>query len=282
MQVRAASLKRWLHSPYEFIFSEEDSLLVKKLSRGLDGRVGGIEDFFGRKTGSLVTIYITRSDAEYYKYASRAVPEWSQAVAFPQKNLVVLRIKSAEEVKKSLQVLLHELVHIQIGNDFPGVRLPVWLNEGLAQYLSVGGLSFNEKILLANALAAKKIFRLSDIDSLHSFGPLRARLAYAQAKSAVEYFRQMYGLQALRQLVYNKWKYHSTNEAFKNTIGMDALDFELGWYSDLKSRYRWMIVLNLDNLIWILMSFLAVLAIVVIRYRNRKKIRLWDEREDEQ
>ena len=81
-------------------------------------------------------------------------------------------------------------------------------------------------------------------------------------------------------MIQNVPRYRSINDAFKNTVGYDVLDFELNWYADLRDRYRWMAVLNLDNLLWVFMGFLAILVIIIIRYRNKKKLQLWEETEE--
>ena len=277
----AGQAKKIVQQRYWFIYSGQDSLLIKQLIGRLEENIISIEDFFRHKSSAVITIYVTRSETEYYKYASRAVPEWSQAVAFPAKNLVVLKIISAEDVIESARILLHELVHINLAGRLHGKQVPLWLNEGLAQYLSGDLLTFDDKIVLANALVTRKILSFAAIDSLQKFSKVKARLAYIQSKSAVEFFVGRHGLDRLQLLISNSAGYRSINDAFKKTVGYDALDFEIFWYSDLKERYAWMIILNLDSLIWISMGGLAITAIIVIRYRNRKKLRHWKETEDD-
>ena len=278
-KLNAGQTKKIIEGRYCFIYTNDDSLLVNQLVEQLRQHIVSIETFFEKFSQSVITIYVTRSEQEYYKYASCTVPEWSQAVAFPYKNLVVLKIISAQDIKKSGQVLLHELVHINLAALLQKREIPVWLNEGLAEYLSGDLLSFDNKITLANALLAKKIIRFADIDSLHNFNSVKARLAYIQSKAAVEFFVSRYGLEGLQHLVHNIAKYHSLNDAFRKTTGADVLDFEILWYADLKERYSWMVILNFDNLLWIGMGLLAVIAIIFIRQRNKKKIQSWTQNE---
>ena len=265
---------------YEFIYPKPDSILVDKLFETIRIPLQHIEWFFGNPPGSRLTIYVTKSDGDFRKYSRYAVPEWSQAVAFPNQRLIVLRLSSAEEIKESPRILLHELVHIILAERIPDWRVPRWLNEGLAQYLSGERLDLQKKIALSNGLSAKKIVPLSAIDSVLSFSAPMARLAYLEALSAVEYFVNRHGEQTFSRLVRNYANNHSLNRAFKQTVGYDFIDFELDWFEDLHKKYRWLVVLNLDNLLWITMGLLAILAIIVIRYRNRKKINSWDEEED--
>jgi len=270
------------YGSYEFVFEEDDSLLVRRLFEKVQLPLQNIERFFGGTLGSRTTILITKSRREYEKYTRRAVPEWSQAVAFTGQGLIVLRLATAEDIKSSPQVLLHELTHIFIAARYPEQRIPRWLNEGLAQYLSGQRLSVQQKVFLANAVSAKKIIALSAIDSVLGYSAPRAHLAYAQSLAAVDFIVRAYGRAKLRLLLDNMARYHSVNDAFKQTVGFDFIDFELAWYEDLYARYRWLVILNIDNFLWIFMGVLALLAIWVIRRRNRKKISSWEEYDTEE
>lgn len=264
---------------YDFVFDASDSILVHKLIEQMNPALKRLEDFFGRGSGSVITIFITQSQAEYHRRTQNALPEWSQAAAFPGQRFIVLRLASAEEIATAPKTLTHELVHIQIGEKVPPGRMPVWLNEGLAQYLSGKDLSLNDKVLLANALALKRVPHLSAIDSLLSFGPQKARLAYIQALSAVQYFVNANSRKQLSELVIALALHHSINDAFMSVIGIDFIDFEIGWYEDIQEKYRFLVVLNLDNLLWLSMGLLALAAIFAVRRRNRKKMQTWENDE---
>lgn len=252
-------------------------MFVATLVSKIAGSLTDIEHFFSYRPQSVVTIILTRSRTEYETYASRGVPEWSQAVAFTREKLIIIKIETAEELKRSPEILLHELVHILVAERFPGVRLPVWLNEGIAQYLSGYKLSLDDRITIANALSVKKIMPLSEIDSLLDFSPLKARLAYLQSLAAVQFFINEHGVDALQQLIENFACLRSPNEAFSAAAGYDFIDFEIFWYEDLRSKYRWLILLNIDHLIWLIMGVLAIMAIIFVHFRNKRVIRSWED-----
>ncbi len=270
-----------MNGKYDFVFDSSDSILVHRLIEQMKPSLERLEIFFGRETGSVITIFLTPSRAEYRKRTRNAMPEWSQAAAFTRQRFIVLRLASAEEIAGAPQTLTHELVHIQIAEKVPPGRMPVWLNEGLAQYLSGKDLSLNDKVLLANALALKKVPPLTALDSLLSFGPQKARLAYIQALSAVRYFVNANSRKQLRELIPALARHHSINDAFKSVIGIDFIDFEIGWYEDIQEKYRFLVVLNLDNLLWLSMGLLALAAIFAVRRRNQKKITDWEKDEAE-
>ncbi len=275
----AASHLQSMNGRYDFVFDPSDSLLVYKLTDRMKPALKRLGDFFGRESGSVITIFITQSEADYRRRTHNALPEWSQAAAFPGQRIIVLRLASAEEIASAPQTLTHELVHIHIAEKVLSGRMPVWLNEGLAQYLSEKKLNINDKVLLANALALKKIPPLSALDSLLSFGPQKAKLAYVQALSAVSYFVNANSEKQLSELITALALHHSINDAFKAVSGLDFIDFEINWYEDIQSKYRFLVVLNLDNFLWLSMGLLALVAIFAVRRRNRKKVEGWENDE---
>ena len=66
---------------------------------------------------------------------------------------------------------------------------------------------------------------------------------------------------------------------FKQTIGQDLENFEFQFYSYLQKRYRWMVLLQFKNLLWISFVVLVVIVFVTIKIRNRKLLKEWDEAE---
>jgi len=270
----------YVYQNYRFVCDPADTLLTKKLVEKTKPALQILENFYGRGPRTIVTIQLTSSESSYHKYARNGVPEWSQAVAFPGQRLIVLRLASAEEVQQAVQTLTHELSHLFCAEIVPANRFPTWLNEGLAQFLSGKRLSLNDKMLLANALTLKRVKRLQALEGLHDFSPVKARLAYIQSLYAVDYFVRMHGRATLSKLVQNLGRFRSANRAWMQTVGYDALDFEIYWYEDLSRSYRWLVWLNLDNLIWLSMGLLALLAIWLVRRRNRLKLQRWEEEED--
>jgi len=271
-----------VYGNYVFSYEAQDSLLLQRLISRIEPALKNLSVFFGEHSGGVITIYLTKSDQRYKDQAWHKIPEWSQAVAFTRERFIVMRLANAQEIKTAPQTLLHELVHMHIAQRMPTGRMPLWLNEGLAQYLSFKNLTLDDKVLLANKLALKQILELSALDSMQNFSATKARLAYVQALSAVNYFAKIYERNTLSLLVANLARHHSINDAFRATIGIDFIDFERHWYEDLKKNYRWLVVLNIDNLLWVTMGLLAILAIYAVRRRNRKKVAGWSDLEDNQ
>ncbi|MBD3225389.1 MAG: hypothetical protein GF313_11700 [Caldithrix sp.] len=266
---------------YKFVYDNQDELLVKTLIENLHGHVDRLEHFFGRKPHSMITIVIAKSDQVFQQFTPDHIPEWSQAVANWRKRYIVVRLDRPEAVKQLPRILTHELSHIFIvGNNLDNI--PTWLHEGIAKFVSNDPPSLTEKVALANAFSRNNVMQLSALDSMLAFNAAKARLAYTQSWTAVDYFVTQHGLTGMQRLIGNIGMYHSLNDAFINTVGYDFIDFEIRWYEHTANRYRWLILLNFEHILWILMGLLAILAIITVQIRNRKKLRQWqmDEEND--
>lgn len=263
------------HDIYVFHYDAADSVLIKKLIKKIDPEITKLENFFGEKSKIDIHIYLTKSQSEFLLYARNGIPEWAQAVTISDKRLIIIRAQTAEEIQRLPQVLLHELVHVYIGIISPRKRIPTWLHEGIAQYLSNENLTINEEILIANALYSNRISYLEDLDSMLTFSPLKARLGYALARSAIDYFVRQYNLKILLHTI-KALNNNNLNEAFKQNTGRDFVDFETGWFAYIDEKYSWMFLLNAENIVWILFVLLFFAALIKIKISNRKTINSWD------
>lgn len=264
---------------YSFHYAPKDSLLIDKLIEKTEQGITDIENFFSQKSGIAIQIYLTKSQAEFQSYSRNGFPEWAQAIAFVNKRMIVLRGESGDEVLRLPQVLLHELVHIYMGFASPQRRIPTWLHEGLAQYLSHENLTMDEQVLIANALYADRISYLAELDSMFAFSPLKARLGYALARSAVDYFVQQYGLDILFKTL-QELNTHSVKQAFVLTTGKEFIDFETGWFAYIDEKYSWMFLVNADNLVWAILILLFFAALIRLRFKNRRTRDNWEDEID--
>ncbi len=266
---------------YKVYYPQDDSLLVKRLLQKTGKQITRIENFFGIKPKTEIHIYLTKSESEFQSYSADGFPEWAQAIAFVYKKIIIIRVANADEANRLPQVFLHELVHIYLGIQYSSTDLPTWLHEGIAQWLSNENLNADEQVLIANALYGNKLGNLSTLDSMFVFSPLKARLGYALARSAIDYFTREYDDAALLDILNYLEKKQSVNEAFKTATGRDFVDFEIGWFAFIDEKYSWMILLNVPNLVWVFLVFLFFTAIIRRHYKNKKTIRSWPEEPNE-
>ena len=277
MNLNAAPKQTIQYENYHFVSEAKDSIYVKRLVSKIEKRLKLIEDFFNYTPRSIITIIITRSEAEYVSYSGDAVPEWSQALALTNEKIILLKIINADDIIRSPEILLHEIVHIFFEDKIGNHRIPVWIHEGIAQYLSGYELTINDRIHLANALVSNNIVSLTSMDTLFSFSQVKARLAYIEALTAIQFIIRDHGVDGLKLLVQNLATRISVDEAFEKSLGYDFIDFEIDWYAEIQKQNRWLIILNFENILWISIILLAIFTIIIIKIRNHKLEKLWED-----
>lgn len=128
------------------------------------------------------------------------------AVAFPVGGFYhgVIRVRGDQQVSRSLaRVLAHEYVHAAFDAEAPSLVLPAIFNEGMAEWLSRGGLDANEVGLLRRAAAAGALPPPEAMfaPSLGGLDATSAPFAYLYATAFVERLARARGEKGLRETV---------------------------------------------------------------------------------
>lgn len=129
-------------------------------------------------------------------------------------------------------VVPHEISHLYLAQVSynPTAPVPVWLDEGVAQFNEFGDHSFTLREV-ERAAANGELIPLSSLR--YGFGFQNSeedtRLAYAEGLSATTYLVETYGTQGLADLLAAYKAGHGTEEAFLMALGVTAGEFEAGW-----------------------------------------------------
>ena len=256
--------------------SEKFALQVVSL---IDQNLYKMEDFYNIKMNFPVTIIIVESSQDFKLYSQSSLPDWTGAAYLSSHDVILLKDQTLVNSRLNLERdFLHELSHLFFQKKFQGKNVPLWYNEGLAEYLSGESIDLHSGLVLSNAIWAKTIIPFIMMDSLLSFSQHRAELAYAQSLSAVLFLKE--------KLKNKKWNdFHDNviqdgwHSAFLNYLNMDEIDFEIAWYRNIDDKYRWMFILNVENLIWVMLLLVLMIGMYLIRYRNKKLLRKWEYEE---
>jgi hypothetical protein len=153
----------------------------------------------------------------------------------------VIRIRGGTRISTELlRTLRHEYVHAALDGAAPGVALPAWLNEGLAEYfeaLAIGKrrLSRGELIVLAEALPRGALPRLEAMSGT-SFAPLaedQAALAYLKSYALIEHLARAYGEAALRRFVAQVLRTGNVERAAKRAFRRSTAELEASLHAEL-------------------------------------------------
>jgi len=138
-------------------------------------------------------------------------------------------------------VIQHELVHVftkskirQVFKDhdlFNHPGLPLWFNEGLAEYWSIDWDSQTE-MFIRDAVLNNYVFLPSKLYQIAG-----SFLMYKEGQALVKYIAKTYGEEKLLLLMENIWMNKHFSEVFKLTIGKSYKELDKEWEYTLKKQY---------------------------------------------
>jgi hypothetical protein len=142
----------------------------------------------------------------------------------------VIRVRGDVQVTARLaSTLHHELVHAALDAAAPSLTLPIWLNEGLAEWFAARAagrpaLGRRRQSLLAEGARRGTLLPLAAISepSLLHLAAEDAPLAYLQAAALVDRVARRGGEQALRVLLAQLFRSGDLDRALLRATGLDA------------------------------------------------------------
>lgn len=243
-----------------------------QLARSLLDIAAAADTFPGLpKAEARLLIAIAPDAARFREWIGPAAPEWGAAVAFPDRQRIVMQGSSAgSDAGDPRDVLRHELAHLAL-HEFLGDLPPRWFDEGYASFAA--GEWGREQMLATNvALAVRGAPSFAALDSAFFGGAGRASAAYALAHRAVA---ELYALDPERglSLFFAYWKETgSLDTALRRAYGLTLDGFEKYWRQRTRRRYGALaLAADLAILGTVLLAVIVPLAISR-RRRNRRRL----------
>ncbi len=175
---------------------------------------------------------IIYNDFDEFAAWNGVVSEFIGGQAFPDQGITAQIVSAYGSQERWLNdVVPHEISHLYFEQVTFHRRSnpPIWLNEGVAQYNEFG----IHRATLRDVETAAKQGDLIPLSSLEVgfgyFNESRARLAYAEALSAVTYLVDTYGNDGLAALLAAYRQGMVTDEAFPAALGVTDSEFEADW-----------------------------------------------------
>jgi hypothetical protein len=204
------------------------------------------------------------------------------AYAVPDSDLMVIDYTRMKTSPFTLEATMkHELCHLLLHKNIQRKNLPVWLDEGIAQWVS-GGLAdiiMDRYSVLDEAILSNRYIRLRSLEKGFPDDGRRLSLAYAESKSLVDFIISEYGPDGLLKLLGYLKDGDGINSAILKSFSVSFDEIEKRWYDSLKKRATFLTFL-INNLYEILFFIAALLLIygfirVIIKRRSYE-----DEDED--
>ena len=134
------------------------------------------------------------------------------------------------------QVIPHELTHLVFDTATRNAyhEPPLWLNEGLAVYESIG-YDTDDQGRMRDAVASGALLPLTGLTGSFPTRQELFYLSYAEAVSAVDFFVHTYGQAHLVQLIRSYAQGVTDDQAFKAAAGVDVAGFQAAWLASFKT-----------------------------------------------
>jgi len=205
------------------------------------------------------------------------------AYAVPQKKLIVIDYSKMKTDPFKIEVTLkHELCHLLLHHHIHRAKLPRWLDEGIAQWVSGGiaELLMNQKgsVLDAAILSGKHI----SIRALTNRFPQERRslvLAYEESKSLIEYIVRQYGRDGILMVLEYLKDGDEVDQAILKGLSISYDELEKKWLYHLQKRTTW--ITYLINHLYEILFFLAAVMLIVSFIKVLIKKRAYKEYEEE-
>lgn len=159
--------------------------------------------------------------------------EWVGGQTFPQDRITLLLV-SPGDLPGAQRSVAHEMAHLGLDAAADGsvAPLPSWLDEGLAM-VAEGPTESVFSQALDQAVRDHKLFSIQSLSGNFPESTADATLAYAQSENLVRFFIKKYGANKLSVLVGSFRAGLSADDAFRQSIGMSAHEFQAAWQASL-------------------------------------------------
>jgi len=190
-----------------------------------------IRDALGVEVPDQTEVLVFPEAEQYYDYHARRGlprPEWSTACAI-NGRIFTYHLDSPG----ALQTVVHEYTHVALRFAAGDRRLPCWLDEGLATWIS--GQQPEARALVEQAFQQQALLSIEEL-TVPSFGIYqgdRAQIAYAQAKSMAETFVARFGKEALSRILRALAVGQGENEAFREGTGLTPRQYLWAWMREM-------------------------------------------------
>ena len=232
---------------FDIYYYEPGELQINYVAHHAEEAYNKISELIGwdLNNRSAIIVYNSHNDFQQTNVIDSYMEEGIGGVTELMKNRMVIPFDGSN--KDFIHVLYHELVHVFINDGIYGgslrnlinsVYIPLWMNEGLAEYLA--GTWDTKSDMWMRDLAINS-------DQMPPINMLNGYLAYRGGQSVWKFITEKWGEESIAEIFYSIQSSKDINRGLKNAIGLDIEDLTKQWHKYLKKEY-WPDVANRDDI----------------------------------
>src|SRR5262245_47511692 len=184
-----------------------------------------------------MVLFKTQSEFQSQHIAGQELPEGVLAFAEPERNRMVLPID--EPPDQLYRLITHELTHVFEFDIIPrglvGASLPLWMDEGLSNYMA-GYWNTLDLMQVRDAALSDSVPKISEFEAQ----PLSGRLPYSIGHATFEFIESKWGKDGLRQFLFSLRKsvIGGGESAYEEALKVTPEEFDEQFDRYLKERFR--------------------------------------------
>ncbi len=205
------------------------------------------------------------------------------AFAIGGKNVMVFNWSKITENPISFEsTLKHELCHLFLHSYITKTKIPRWLDEGIAQWVS-GGISellnYGTGDNFKAAIIRDKIPHLNDIARFFPGDKAGLDIAYGASRSFINFIADKYGKEKLLRIIDAMHKGDDIGSAVEKSLLLPLGEVEEIWRKNLKGYGALWIWFSIH--LYEILFFMAALATILGGLRLARKKRDYEDEEDD-
>jgi hypothetical protein len=243
-----------------------------------------IESVTGLRRPRRVSIELARSDisfeASYQEIAGHPPLGHALAVAFTPQNRILVRTSRLGSVGSGSlpETLVHETFHVYLGELMrrAGVSVPLWFNEGLAQWVARQELNPTMLNLLQTKARENSLIPFRSLSERFPGEEGLSRLAYAQSLSFIEWLEERKS-GTIRSILASLETGQDFASALRGFTGGDIRNLEPAWRSSIAGRHSFFRTFFSQLTLFSILSLVAIAAYIRYRIKRRRTRRKLEE-----
>lgn len=184
-----------------------------------------------------LVLFKTQSEFQQQNISGDELPEGVLAFAEPGRQRMVLPID--EPPDQLYHTITHELTHVFEFDIIPrgliSSGLPLWVDEGLADFMA-GGWNPLDLMQVRDAAISDNVPRMSNLES----EPMSGRLPYSMGHATFEFIQSRWGMDGLRQFLFSLRKsvIGGGESAYEEALKLKPEEFDDAFERYLKDRFK--------------------------------------------
>ncbi len=260
--------KEWVTVLYEESLrtgAEEAANIYPKIKRNLEKILPWKVDF-------RATILLVKKREAFQRMAGS---ELVVAFAVPDENLMVIDYSRVSTDPFTIEATLkHELCHLLLHHQVDDGKLPKWLDEGLAQWVSQGIAELiltQRRSILNETVLRGQYVRVRTLTNRFPRERKSLQLAYEASKSFVEYIIRKHSVDGIERVIQRLRAGDTQESAFLAGLSVSLDDLEKGWHDSLRKRITWFnyVVNHLYEVLFFLGALIMIYGFIRVFMKKR-------------